>query len=51
MLQRPLIIGIVALAPTLVFGAMVAAARFQDERSDREALALIHGGIWIPIQT
>jgi PAS domain S-box-containing protein len=40
MRQRAIIIGIVALAPTLVFGAMVGADRFRDERADREAVAL-----------
>lgn len=40
MQRRAIITGIVALAPTLVFAAMIGAARFQDERADRESAAL-----------
>ncbi|MFZ2031595.1 MAG: ATP-binding protein [Vitreimonas sp.] len=40
MYRRAIITGLVALAPTIVFAAMVGAARFQEERADREAAAL-----------
>ena len=38
--RQAIITGLVALAPTIVFAAMVGAARFQDEGADREAAAL-----------